>query len=504
MNEKSRTKNTKKNLLNGIINVFITILLSFATRTIFVKLLSTEYLGVNGLYSNILNILTLTELGLSNVALFSLYKPLVEKDEEKVSQLVHFFDKLFYVIFLIILGMGLLLIPFLRFIVNSNLELKELIIYYVLYLLSTSISYLGISKQILINADQRVYIIKNASTCFNILQNVLQIASLIYFKNYYTYLTVQCICTIFINIYLINKANKLYPFLKKPQRPIEKSEKNDIFKRTKDLFMYKISVIIVNCTDNIFISTLLGTSIVGYYSNYAMVITVFSTLMNTIINAISSSIGNLNAKSSKEKKIDIFYNLLFIMQWITGFFSMGMIIMFNDFINLWIGAEYTISILSVIIIVMNFYIQNIINPVWMYRESLGLFKEVKGLMFITAILNIIFSYVFGKLLGLAGIFLATLVSRLLTTVWYEPIILLKKTLDVDVKKYYLTQLKYILLFSVVTIGIYFIAQNIVVNNLIIFALKGIIITLSYNVIYLVIFYRNNNFKIILNKILNKE
>lgn len=502
MNNNTRTFNTKKNLINGLINMVLVILLSFATRTIFVKILSTEYLGINGLYSNILNLLALSELGLSNIALFSLYKPLAEKNEEKISQLVSFFDKVYHCIFVIIILFGIMLIPLLKYILNTELEMKELIIYYLLYLISTSISYIGISRQILINADQRIYVTKNATTLFNIIQNILQIITLFVFKNYYMYLIIQLICNLSLNLFLIFKANRLYPFLNS-KAILPKKEKISILKRTKDLFVYKISVVIINCTDNIFISALLGTSIVGYYSNYAMVIGVFTTIMTTIINSINSSIGNLNVTSSNEKKINIFYNLLFIMQWIVGFFSAGMIIMFNDFISLWIGEDYKLSFAAIIVIVLNFYLQNIINPIWMYRESLGLFKEVKPFMFMAALLNILLTYILGKTIGLPGIFLATIFSRLFTVVWYEPILLFKKNLRTRVGKYYLSQILYITIFAITTILIYFVTRNLTINSLISFALKGLIITLLFNLIYLLIFFKNHNFKFIVKKILNK-
>ena len=321
-------------------------------------------------------------------------------------------------------------------------------------------------------------------------------------KNYYLFILVQVICTIILNIFLVYKANKIYPFLHK-DNSLPKKEKNKILSKTKDLFLYKLSNTTIGCTDNFYISILLGTIVVGYYSNYLMIIAVLATLINTLIFSISSSIGNYNVTENNSNKIKLFYEVLFVIQWVVGFMSCGLLLSFNDLINIWIGKEYLLGIIPVIIIVMNFYIDNITSPVWIYREAMGLFSEVKKVMLSAAVINLILSFILGKLFGLSGILISTLISRLLTVVWYEPIILIKNKLESNVKDYYITQIKYILLFFIVTIIIYLITKPLIVNNLLLFILKVLIITITYNITYLIIFKNNNNFKSVLNKLLKR-
>ena len=506
MNKKSRTQNSKKNFIVGVISLIITTAISFVSRTVFIRYLSTEYLGVNGLYGNILSLLALSELGLTNVATFSLYKPIANNDERQIKKLINFYSKMYNYIFVFMLVGGLLLVPFLKYIINSDLSTNELIIFYVIYLFSSSVSYLAISKQLLINADQRYYITKRAGTISHVLQNTIQILILIFTKNYYLYLITQCVCTVMLNVYLVKKANKLYPFIKQNEENLvlSKKEKKDIFNKQKDTFVYRICVIIVNSTDNIFISKLVSTAAVGFYSNYSMIVTVLSNFINTIISSVTSSIGNLNAQSSNEKIIDMFYKLLFIMQWIVSFFSACLIILFNDFISIWIGKDYMFSTQTVITIVAYFYLSNIVNPVWMFRETLGLFDKVKKIMFATAALNIILSYVLGKTIGISGIILATLLSKLLTTVWYEPVILLKNKLNASVFKYYFIQIGYISLFLITLCISYLFTKSLVVNNFFTFIIKGCAITFVYNLIYILVFCRSGKFKYFFNQLSMKK
>lgn len=502
MNTLSRTENSKRNLINGIINQSLILVLTFISRTIFIKYLGAEYLGINGLYSNILQLLSLTEFGLSNIILFTLYKPIREKNEKQICEYIYFFKKLYNIIFVLILGIGLLLIPLLPYIVNSNLNTLDLIGYYVLSVINIALSYIFVHYQMLITADQRIGIVKSITTIVIVVQNIVQIAILILTKNYYLYLIIQCIFTILSNIIIAIKAKKMYPFLKNKEI-LPKNNKIQVLKNTKDLFIYKLCVVIVNSTDNIIISILLGTIFVGYYSNYFLIISCIMNFINIFINSITASIGNLNASNNEQQKYEIFKHLVFIFQWITGILSICLLLLSNDFINLWLGKEYLLSNFTVLILVFNFYIQTIISPVWIYRETLGLYSKVKYIMLATAILNIVLSIILGKVLGLAGICLATVISRLCTTVILEPRILYKEYFKKSTKEYYLLQLKYIITFIIITIICSLVSILIPSNNIILWILKALLIFILSNLGYLIIYHKSNSFKYFKQKVIKK-
>ena len=508
MNKESRLKNSKKNIINGIIFFLLTTLLTFFVRLLFVKFLNIKYLGINGLYSNILQILSLSEFGLGSIALSILYKPIIKNDISKINSLVKYFSKAYKYVSVAILLIGICLCPFLKYIVNSNLNDFDLIAFYILFLLDTSISYIGVSNQILINADQKIYIIKNINLLSIILRDIFQIIILFIFKNYYLYLVIQILSTILINILSYYKARSLYPFLKdKNKKELDKRTKKDIISKMKGIFIYKLSVVIINSTDNIFISILLGLTVVGYYSNYALIITAISSFINILISAIFSSIGNLTAGNDVDKKTYIFYKFVFSMQWLISIISICLFILFNDFITLWIGKKYLISNFAVLAIVIDFYFKNIINPVWIYRETMGLFNEVKKVVVARSILNIIFTWLLGIIMGLPGIFVATIISRILTTVWKEPLIILRDHFNKPVKKYFLLQLFYIIIFSITFIISFLIFNNFKANNLIEWVIKAISIFAFTNIIYIIVFHRTENyiyFKNLFKKILTKK
>ena len=484
MNTLARTQNSKRNVFNGIINFSITSFLHFLVRTIFIRTLSVDILGINGLYVNILQVLSLGELGLSNIALHTMYKPLQKHDKKEISRMVTFYSRIYNIIAVAIFAIGLAVIPFLPAIANSNLPMHSLIGYYILFLLNTSISYIGISKQLLINADQNIRVIKNATTLITVVQSIAQIVLLQVTRSYYLYLIIQCVCTAALNFYLARRAKRMYKFINK-QEGLSKKKRRSIIRMTKDLFIYKVSVVIVNSTDNILISVLLGAVVVGYYSNYVMVFSIVANLLYLIIQSVSSSIGHLAAEASNQKKLAVFYKILFIMQWIVTVASVCLLALLNDTIRIWAGESFVLSQLVVVAIVTNFYTSNVINPVWMYREAMGLYGAVKWTMAVTAALNIVLSCILGLAIGLSGILFATAISRILTTVWYEPTILLKKNLGDSVGKYYRTQLKNLIIFLVIAILVCQVSAIFIPNNFMTLLAKAVLVFLGASLLYVI-------------------
>lgn len=499
MNNLSRTQNSKKNIINGIVNQFVLLVLTFFSRTIFIKILGEEFLGINGLYSNILQLLSLSELGISNIALFTLYKPINDNDKQKISSLINFYKKLYRIIFVVVLVIGLALIPVLPHIVDSNLKMSDLILFYIISVFNIALSYTFVYYRLLLMADQRINIVKNITTILTVIQNGVQILVLLLTKDYALYLVIQCIFTLLINIIVSIKAKKTYGFVEQ-KIELGQEERKQIFKSTKNLFVYKLCVVIVNSSDNIIISVLLGTVFVGYYSNYYLIISCILNFMNIFINSIMSSIGNFNVSKDAEEKHKFFVHLVFAFQWISSVISICLICLFNEFISLWLGSNYVLSEFLVIVLTFNFYIQSVINPVWIYRETLGLYSKVKYIMLMTATLNIILSIIFGKLFGLEGICLATGISRVFTTVIFEPIILYKEIFDEKVRTYYFLQIKYFIVFVILTIFLNFLFKCFVASNIVLWILKAILVFVISNLAYLIIFNRNNSFKYFLQKV----
>lgn len=441
---KSRKKNAILNILIGYLAQIGVLILSFVGRKIFLEFLSIEYLGINGLYSNILTVLSLAELGLDSAVVYSLYKPVATGDVDLTYSLIKYFKKIYYGVAVGIFVLGLMLVPFLRIIIKSDLATSDLIFYYILFLINTVSSYLVAHKVALLSASQEQRIQKITTLISSLILQIVHIVVLIIWRNYYIYIITTVFNTLLYNYILSIICDKIHPELKGNHR-IVKIDKTPIITRIKHTFMYKLGVVAINNTDNILISSLVSTAAVGLYSNYYTVVSAFQGFVSVITTSMISGVGNLAAGGNKKRQYEIFQILLLLYHFIAALGGIGFGLLFNNLIKLWLGNKYIFSVKTVAIISFNYYVTCAINPVWMYREANGLFKEVKYLMLIRAALNIFFSLAFGMAWGTFGILFATLVSLILTSFWYEPQILFRKVFEKSSVYYWIKQAKYFLL-----------------------------------------------------------
>ncbi len=492
MNE-SRTNNSVKNiLLNGSYQI-LSIILNFVVRTIFIKTLGEKFLGLNSLFTNILSVLSLAELGAGTAMVYSMYKPLASNDKEKLTELVCYYKSLYRRIALIIFIIGIILVPVLPYIVNVDIEIKKVQIYYILYLLNSVSSYLLLYKTSIIVADQKEYLVKKYEIIFLIIKILLQSIILILFKNYILYLIIQLLSTILLNLCKSREAVKRYDYIV-DKKELPKSDKKEIWKNIKSLLYYQIANTMLNNTDSILISTILGTILVGYYSNYNMIILSVSGLCGLVFTSLQSSIGNYNVKSNKTGKYSLYKTLNFASFIIYGFFSIMFLILFQDFIKLWIGSRYILTNDILVVLVLNFYVCGILYPNWCFRFTTNLFHDAKYAMLICSILNIILSIILGIKFGLFGILLATVISRLCTTFWYEPYVLYKKIFKEKVRKYFLHQLFYVTLLTLIYIFIKQICDIIIIRSALLgLILKALCSSIIFILICFIIFRKTDEF-----------
>ena len=443
MNGNSRTKNAKLNILFGYLAQTGIFILSFVGRKIFLHYLSADYLGINGLYSNILTILSLAELGLDTAVVYSLYKPVATDDYALIHSLLTFFKKIYYILALAIFSIGIALIPFLNYLVNSNVSNTELILYYVLFLTNTVASYFVAHKVALLSAAQKQRVQKLIALSFNLLLQVIHIIVLVAFKNYYAYIVATVINTIISNIVLSIVTKRMHPQIFASKEYVE-FDKKQIISRILSTFLYKFGAVLINSTDNILISVIVSTVAVGYYSNYYTVVAAITGFVSIITTSLISGIGNKAATDSKNGQGDLFDMMLLFYHIIAAIGLIGFSLLFNNLITIWLGSEYLFDEKTVFIIAFNFYLANAISPVWMFREANGFFVKVKYLLIIRAGINIALSIVFGMLWGVFGIFLATAASLILTNLWFEPRILSREILHRSQIIYWKKQLKYFL------------------------------------------------------------
>lgn len=444
MTEKSRSQNAKRNIVFGYIAQIGIFILSFIGRKIFLLYLSADYLGINGLYTNILTVLSLAEMGIDSAFVFSLYRPVAERNYDLVNSLLSFFRNLYFLIATCLFVIGLAVIPFLKYLIDSDISQGDLIFYYVVFLLNMVITYFVAHKIALFAAFQEHRFQRIFSLLSNFMLQILQIIILILFGDYHIYVLSSTLIAVLYNIVISIAAERKYPEVFKARNDVL-INKQEIFKRIRATFLYKLGAVMINSTDNILISALAGITFVGLYSNYLSVISTFTSLITIINTSLITGIGNMAVKESKESQESLFNMMILIYHLIAALGLIGFSLLFNDLITVWLGAKYLLDYGTVFIIALNFYLTYAIAPIWIFREANGLFGEVKYILLIRAAINIVLSIILGKIFGIFGVLLATTISLAVTNLWYEPRVLSKKVLYGITKSYWKKQLRFFLL-----------------------------------------------------------
>ena len=489
----------KKSFLNASSSTFIYVIraiLLFIVRIVFVKTLGKIYLGVDSLFTNILTVLSIADLGISTAINYCLYKPLSDNDYKKVSIIMTFYKKVYKILGLIVLTIGLLLMPFLRFVVRENID--NLYLFYLIYLFTTVITYFISYKDALLTADQKYYKSSLIVGLTYIIMYSLRILFLYLIPNFLIFTLIQLVMIIvqrvLINEY-ITKEYKNVSFNSKEE--LSKEEQKDIFFNIKSLFINKVGGFLVNGTDNIIISSLknLGIGVVGVYANYYSITGMLDTILTKAISSVTSSFGDLAVNEDKKIQENVLDMVQFASFFVFGLISVGFMFLLSLLIKICFGVEYEVGYYTVMIISLNFYCAGIIKPLDMAKEATGVYRQDRYANLIQAGINLILSIILGNKLGLFGVVLATLLSTILVPLWNRPYITYKYVFNKSPLKFMIKQVLYFLSIILIYIVLFFIINNISINNDILsFIIKGIIISFVYIVLISVLYGQTKEYK----------
>ncbi|MEJ8747314.1 sugar translocase [Oscillospiraceae bacterium HCN-4035] len=452
--ENSRLKNSALNFASGFLGRVLTILLNFVVRTIFIYCLNEAYLSVNGLYSNILTVLSLAELGFGSAMVYRMYAPVAVKDYQKTAALLQFYKKIYIIIGVVIFLLGLCVIPFMDYIIKDKPDISGLTLYYILFLVNTSISYwLSSYKASVLYADQKEYIKTNVQSATTILQSVLQIVLLLLFRKYLLYLLIQLVGNIFLNLYVAHLVDKRYPEIQTYQgASLSAEERMQIRKDTEALVLSRFGHVALNGTDNIIISAVVGVLWVGRLSNYTLICDSVTSVLCQITAAITGSLGNFFATEDKHAGYALFKKVEFLNFWLYGFSFIALVTLLDPFVQIWAGGRFVLGLPISIAIAINFFVAGYMNTLWVFRSTLGLFKQGKFRPILVAILNIVLSIVLGRLWGVFGVLFATFLSRAAISLWYDPLILHRYGFEVSCKPFFARYFRRVLLLTAVLIA----------------------------------------------------
>lgn len=444
----TRTQNSIRNLFTALMGQVLSLLIGFISRYYFLHTLGENYLGINGLFTEILSMLSLVELGIGPAIIFCMYEPLAQKNTPQICGLLSFYKKIYTIIGILVALLGLLFVPFLPYIIKDYTYSTELNTIFILFVANSSVSYFFAYKKSLILADQKRYIYNLVHYSLYIVFNLIQIFCLIVFGNYKLYLLWQIIFTISENIIISIKANKSYPFLKSISTfSLDNETKNHIFKNTFAMIFHKLGGIVVISTDNILLSMLIGIVPVGIYSNYQLILNAVKNVLKQFFLSISASVGNLGVTESSEKKELIFNVTLLLANWLYGLCSICIFNLINPFINLWLGKDLTFDKRVVFVLCLNLYIYGIRQPLQTFWESFGLFWYDRYKPLFECIINLVVSIWLSKSWGILGIFVGTFISTVSTCLWIEPLIVYKYALEVPWIRYWKKFIQYLFLYG---------------------------------------------------------
>lgn len=498
--ERSRTEYSAMNTTVAIGSRMVAILMGFATRVVFTHTLSEAYVGINGLFTDILNVLSLSELGVGTAITFSLYGPIARGDEEKQKSLMKLYQTIYRVVALIVLAAGLGIIPFMDLLIKNQPDVEHLTIIYLMYLGNSVISYLLVYKRTLIDAHQKLYVGILYQTIFLVIQDVVQIFVLIFTKNFILFLTIYIICTLGTNLAISWRADNMYPFLKEGKvQPLEKQEKREIARNIKAMLMHKIGTVVINNTDNLILSAFVGIVSVGCYSNYYLVIGSVRQVLDQIFLGITASVGNLGVTEESSRVKRIFEISFFIGQWLYGWAAICLFELVSPFVELSFGKKYLFSSGVVFVICLQFYLMGLRKATQVFRDSLGLFWFDRYKAVVEAVLNLVFSLCFVQIWGICGIFLGTVASTAVTSMWVEPYVLYKKRLHAPVRRYFLHLFLYMGI-MVLALGITDgICREITGNPWQVLLLRLPVCVIIPNVFLIVVYWKKKEFQSVLQK-----
>ena len=499
-----RVKSATRNIAFGYVGQVATALISFILRTVFLLHLSEQLLGVNSLYTNVLAVLNMAELGIGTALNFSLYGPVARGEKEKIKSYMRLYRKAYLIIAMVVAGVGLAISPFLTILVKKpgDITQRDLTLFYFIFLFNTVSSYFVAYKYSLINAEQKNYIQTNINTITKVITSLIQIVIVVVFENFYLFLLTDAAVQLIQKIFVSRLLDKMYPYLKeKDVQPLSKEESSEVWKKTKALVFHKVGDVARLQTDALIISSFIEVAMAGFVDNYNLVINSVANFVNIIFNSVISSFGNLIATESKDKQYSMFRVYRFFASWIYGFSCVGFMVLLTPLISLVWGEKWILPSAAVYCILTDYYFKGDRIVLSNYKTAAGVFEPDKYLALIQGAVNLVLSIVLVQTpLGLTGVYIGTIVSGLIANIT-KPIIIYDTCFGKRAYSYFADTLKYLLSMTFVLFICRFIANYVLAElNFANFIIMVIVITVIFNGVYFVLYGRSQEFKYVYGKL----
>lgn len=495
MNADSRTSNAIRNSLFGFLLRFENLFGAFLTRTVLIRVLGVEYAGLDGLFTSLLNFLNMAESGFSAAIVYKLYKPVSENDTTNVCALLNFYKQIYRYIGLGILLLGITLTPFIDRIIKGDVPARiNIKVLFIIYLVNTSCSYfLFAYKSALLNACQRNDRISKVTGVVLTIKYVFQILSVLVFKNYYMFIIVLPLSTLATNLGVEYITRRYYPQYS-CKGNISKDDKNEIKHKVYALLFNKIGTSVINSSGSIVISYFLGVYILGIYNSYFYIFQMIYGVFAVFHHSITASVGNSIIQESIEKNILTFKRLFFVNSWAVAFCSICLLCLYTPFIKLWIGEDKAFDDSFSILMSIYFYLWMIRFIVIIFKSAQGLWWEDRYRAFIEGIVSLVLSIMLVKHLDIYGVLISNISAMVVVSIPWETNILYKKYFKTNIADYFKMLFIHISIAFICGVLAYYLSRLWYFSGLLRLLYCLVISLLIPNIIFYLIFMRDENFK----------
>lgn len=481
----SRTQISIRNIFFGFLNKFIIMFMPFFIKSLIIQKFGAEYIGLSSLFTSILQVLCLADLGIGGALSFFMYDPIAKNNVKQINKILCFYKNIYRIIGLVILIVGLLCVPFLPYLIEGDIPSGiNIYILFIIYILNTVFSYVFFAyRTSLLSANRRFDLISIISTIVFITLYGAQIVVLIFTSNYYLYVLFIPISTIVSNLMVYFVSAKLYPEIR-PVGKLEKEEKKQIFKKVSAMFGHKLSGVVINSADSIIISAFLGLTIAGIYSNYFYIITSVSGLIGIIHTVLTPIIGNVLVLEDSRTAYNLFKKLYFVNFWIVSFFTICLFCLFQDFMILWVGNDLIFnSLITVFLFSMYFFSWKSRLVGLNFKDAAGMWEKDVLKPYIALVVDLVADIILVQLVGVNGVLISTIVVMKLIYFPWETFVLFKYLFKRSAKSYIISYGIYILLFLLCGFLTYYLTTLIPAGGIVNFVYKIIVTSVTYNLLF---------------------
>lgn len=514
MQKNSRNKATSINAITSLITQVIGLVLKFAVQTVFIRVLGQNFLGLNGLFTNVVSFLSFADLGIGTAITVALYRPIAEQNIPLLRRLIFIYQRVYRFIALIMLVCGIAIAPFIyNFINKPAFSRTQVSVWFIIFLISTVATYFSAASRSFLMATQEGYLSSINDFAFKSIQQILQITTIIYLHSFIIFLAIQVLFAVLANIQLAQMAKKKYSDVfrlaqesdpKVPKRIVSSIKKNVV-----GALSSKIGGIVVVGTDNIILSTFIGLSAVAKYSNYTLIIQSLNSIFSQVIGSAIASIGNLRATSEARHQEEILLRMLYLNAIVNVFLMAGLGSAIDPFIRIWAGTHYVLNSSITLLLLLNFLVSQFRFTSQNFISGFGLYWPLRWKSLIEAGVNLIFSLVFVACLhlGIMSVVLGTLLSNVLVNVWWEPYIVYHYGLKLSMKTYMKEYVSYMFLSVSVLEITYYLSKIIQFTNLLLLLGYIVIVEIVSLGSFLLVTHGNKSFKTLIHlfeKVISKH